>query len=145
MSGEQRTSREKFREVTLCFYQESTHWGFITTESFEIHPSLNSTKHTVFKGNLCSNSPLKGKSFWVHSTLTLSFTKENYRENGLTPGGFPTLLFNLLWLTRQGLRLPPSTCCSPHKTKRPAQMLLFSFLWGSSKSRCPREQSFVSR
>lgn len=62
-------SREKFREVTLCFQGEATHWGFITTESFEIHPSLDSTKHTVFKRNLCSNSPLTGKSFWVHSTL----------------------------------------------------------------------------
>lgn len=57
MSGEQRAQREKFREVTLCFHQESICWGFITTESFEIHPSLDSTKHTVFKGNICSNSP----------------------------------------------------------------------------------------
>lgn len=89
MSGQERTCREKFREVTLCIHRESTRWGFITTESFEIHLSLDSTKHAVFKRNLCSDSPLTGKSFWVHSTLSLSFTKENYRENGFTPKGFP--------------------------------------------------------
>lgn len=80
-------NKGQFREVTLCFQGEATHWDFITTESFEIHPSLDSTKHIVFKGNLCSNSPLTGKSFWVHSTLSLSFIKENYRENGFTPRG----------------------------------------------------------
>lgn len=70
------SSREKFREVAQCFYPKASHWGFITTESFEIWLSPDSTKHTVSKGNLCSNSLLTGKSFWVHSTLSSSFTKE---------------------------------------------------------------------
>ena len=80
---------EKNSEKLLCASAFYT-LGFITLESFEIRLSLDTTKHTAFKGNLCSNSRLTGKSFWVHSTLTLSFTKENYRENGFTPRGFPS-------------------------------------------------------
>lgn len=74
-------SREKFREVTQCFHPKATHWGSITTESFGICLSPDSTKHTVSKGNLCSNSLLTGKSVWLHSTLSSSFTKKNYRKN----------------------------------------------------------------
>lgn len=81
---------EKNSEKLLCASAENLHFGVYHIKSFEICLSLDTTKHTIFKGNLCSNSRLTGKSFWVHSTLTLSFTKGNYRETGFTPRGFPS-------------------------------------------------------
>lgn len=47
VSGEQRTRREKFREVTLGFHRELTRWGFITTESSEVPPSLDTVPSMV--------------------------------------------------------------------------------------------------
>lgn len=48
---------EKSLEKLLCAPLRFYTLGFYHNWAFEICPSPDSTKHTVLKGNLCSNSP----------------------------------------------------------------------------------------